>query len=120
MRVRFLCLLLCAAAGPAAANYYKCVADGYKVRWDGQPCKSDEVETEYDSKTKQPVVKGPQKPVIGMTTAAVRALPLPWGSPDDVNRTVTARGQREQWVYRTGRWSAYLYFDDGVLTTIQD
>jgi hypothetical protein len=51
---------------------------------------------------------------IGMSQKQV--LGSNWGRPEHVNRTITARGVREQWVY--GR--SYLYFEDGVLTTIQN
>jgi hypothetical protein len=51
---------------------------------------------------------------IGMT--AERVLLSSWGKPDDINRTTTSRGIREQWVYDGG----YLYFQDGVLTSIQN
>ena len=40
-----------------------------------------------------------------------------WGEPRSVNKTTTAYGVHEQWVYSTSR---YLYFDDGVLTAIQE
>lgn len=40
-----------------------------------------------------------------------------WGRPYDINRTVTAYGTHEQWVY--GLW-CYLYFEDGILTAIQN
>lgn len=40
-----------------------------------------------------------------------------WGRPQHVNTTRTRYGVREQWVYG-GR--NYLYFEDGVLTTIQN
>lgn len=39
------------------------------------------------------------------------------GTPIEINRTVTASVVREQWVYGTG---VYLYFDNGVLTAVQD
>lgn len=52
---------------------------------------------------------------IGMSTEEVRTVG--WGRPDSINRTITARGTREQWVYG-GR--NYLYFEDGFLTTIQN
>jgi hypothetical protein len=39
-----------------------------------------------------------------------------WGRPNHVNRTTNAAGVSEQWVYDGG----YLYFSDGVLTTIQN
>lgn len=51
---------------------------------------------------------------IGMTKA--RVLKSNWGKPDHINRTVTRHGEREQWVYG----DQYLYFENGVLTTIQD
>ena len=40
-----------------------------------------------------------------------------WGEPRSVNKTTTTYGVHEQWVYSTSR---YLYFDDGVLTAIQE
>jgi len=40
-----------------------------------------------------------------------------WGEPQSINKTTTAYGVHEQWVYSTSR---YLYFDDGVLTAIQE
>lgn len=40
-----------------------------------------------------------------------------WGKPIDNLRTTTAYGLHEQWVYNT---KTYLYFDDGILTTIQN
>ena len=40
-----------------------------------------------------------------------------WGRPQSKNRTTTVHGVKEQWVYGDRR---YLYFDNGVLTAIQD
>lgn len=40
-----------------------------------------------------------------------------WGKPFRVNRTTTRYGTREQWVYGGGN---YLYFENGVLTSIQN
>lgn len=50
---------------------------------------------------------------IGMTAEQARAS---WGAPRDVNRTTTAYGVHEQWVYS----GSYLYFEDGILRTIQN
>lgn len=50
---------------------------------------------------------------IGMTARMVRES---WGRPNDINRTITATGVREQWVYGGGR---YVYLEDGVVVTIQ-
>lgn len=39
-----------------------------------------------------------------------------WGNPIDKNSTTGSYGTHEQWVYRGG---SYLYFENGILTTIQ-
>jgi hypothetical protein len=52
---------------------------------------------------------------IGMTAQQVREE-TSWGAPRSVNRTITASGAREQWVYPGPQ---YLYFEDGRLVTIQ-
>jgi hypothetical protein len=51
---------------------------------------------------------------IGYSPGQVRASS--WGAPQKVNLTTTANHVREQWVYPGG----HLYFDDGVLTAIQN
>lgn len=57
--------------------------------------------------------------VLGMTPDQARAA---WGHPIDINRTVSRWGTREQWVYGSYRYGGrkYIYFQDGVLTSIQD
>ena len=52
--------------------------------------------------------------VIGMSQQD--ALDSNWGKPQKINRTTNAHGVSEQWVYNGG----YLYFKDGVLTSIQN
>ena len=52
---------------------------------------------------------------IGMTSSQV-LNETEWGKPEKVNKTITAAGVREQWVYWSGE---YLYFNNGKLTTIQ-
>jgi hypothetical protein len=52
---------------------------------------------------------------IGMTKQDV--LDSSWGRPDSVNKTTTSRSLHEQWVYGSRN---YLYFDNGVLTGIQN
>lgn len=52
---------------------------------------------------------------IGMTTSEV--LNSKWGKPLSINRTTTAFGTREQWVYGSGN---YLYFDNNILSGIQN
>lgn len=58
------------------------------------------------------------KVVLGMTTEEVK---LSWGRPDDINRTSNVYTTSEQWVYRGDNFkNSYLYFNDGILETIQD
>ncbi len=52
---------------------------------------------------------------IGMTQQDV--LDSMWGKPQSVNRTVTSGHVYEQWVYG---YPNYLYFTDGILTSIQN
>jgi hypothetical protein len=49
--------------------------------------------------------------------ASEEIIRLAWGSPQDINRTTTASGTREQWVY--GR-STYVYVENGRVTAIQN
>lgn len=42
---------------------------------------------------------------------------MSWGKPISVNRTIAAGRVHEQWVYES---NSYLYFDDGVLSAIQN
>jgi hypothetical protein len=53
--------------------------------------------------------------VIGMNKEDV--LASKWGKPESVNKTTTAYGTREQWVYGGHN---YLYFNNDTLTTIQN
>lgn len=53
-------------------------------------------------------------PKIGMTAQQVRNSQ--WGSPKKINKTTTAFGVSEQWVYDNNR---YVYLDDGIVTGIQ-
>ncbi len=53
-----------------------------------------------------------EKVSIGMTKEMCQ---LSWGEPEKVNKTTTKNGIREQWVY----YANYLYFEDGILTSIQ-
>lgn len=54
---------------------------------------------------------------IGMSAEDAQKV---WGRPVRINRSTTAAGTREQWVYGYGHKHEYLYFQNGVLVTIQD
>lgn len=59
--------------------------------------------------------KKSQGVTIGMTQQEV--LDSMWGEPERINRTVTENHVYEQWVYG---YPNYLYFTDGILTSIQN
>lgn len=54
-------------------------------------------------------------PAIDMTEEEV--LLSDWGEPEDINKTTTKHGVKSQWVYPDFK---YIYFEDGVVTTIQE
>ena len=53
---------------------------------------------------------------IGMTAEQV-LKETSWGKPRSINRTTTTHGTREQWVYG---YPNYLYFTNGILTSISN
>lgn len=59
----------------------------------------------------EPIIKRPE---IGMTANEVIEI---WGNPIDINRTETTYGVSEQWVFFGDK---YVYFEDGIVTSIQD
>lgn len=80
-------------------------------------CPANMVTAEQANEWKPAPVPVHERPRVGMTSDEVLALAWPWGKPEKVNTTTTAHAVREQWVYGAGR---YLYFIDGVLTSIQE
>jgi hypothetical protein len=76
-----------------------------------------ELKNKYlELKTQQEkAIKKTQGVRLGMTKQDVRDSS--WGKPKDINRTITEYMTYEQWVYDGYK---YLYFEDGILTTIQD
>lgn len=54
-------------------------------------------------------------PTVGMT--AQELVDSKWGKPSDVNRTTTANGTFEQWIYGGNR---YVYLENGIVTGIQE
>lgn len=72
-----------------------------------------------DKINKQPLnrptkcTKGPV--YIGMSRDEV--LTTGWCKPNSINRTTNSSGTSEQWVYDS---VGYLYFTNGVLTTVQN
>lgn len=68
-----------------------------------------------EKQEKEDLFKAPEPPKIGMTRG--EAQKSTWGKPIDINKTTTKYGTHEQWVYDGYK---YLYFEDGILTSIQD
>lgn len=60
-----------------------------------------------------------KEPSIGMTAEEVRNST--WGEPDEINKTTTAYGVREQWVYKSYDYDyKYIYLENGIVTAIQE
>lgn len=57
----------------------------------------------------------PYNPTIGMTAEEVEKST--WGEPDDINKTTTVNSIQEQWCYPDYK---YIYFTNGVVTSIQE
>lgn len=114
----------------ANAGVYQCKVGGYLVYQD-KPCAGSTEQTKQ-IREKQNAYKNAQEkrerekaewnakgePKVGMT--ATQAEKTTWGFPDKINKSTSASGVSEQWVYRRGNSSKYLYFQNGKLTTIQD
>lgn len=56
-----------------------------------------------------------KEPEIGMTTSMVENST--WGKPKDINKSTYSWGTTEQWVYSGNR---YIYFENGIVTAIQE
>ena len=95
------------AAGPDAATYAKALA-----QW--QQATAAQLRQEQKAEAARKKREGVS---LGMSPDDV--LASSWGKPDKINRTTRASGTREQWVYRE-RISGYLYFQNDVLTSIQN
>lgn len=99
------------------SDYWSLLADiargqGDKQTGDKYAYKAGEI---YVSSTEPNIITISKEPQIGMTAEEVRNSS--WGSPKDINRTTTANGVDEQWVYSGYR---YVYLEDGIVTAIQD
>ena len=57
-----------------------------------------------------------RKLIIGMTPEMCE---MSWGSPRHTRTTTTASGEQVQWVYNDFV-TKYLYFDNGILVSIQN
>lgn len=130
--VAAIAMLTC---GYAFAGTWECTdsTDGHKYRVTQDVpvdvcTKIDDVDHSLDglsAEARQAVLdaRKPQQPTtqildvkIGMSRSDVMRSFF-WGPPDHINKTTTSRGTDEQWVYKKGQ---YLYFENGILTAIQE
>ena len=72
--------------------------------------KADNYEAKFGSNVWNTILEG--KVVIGMTSEMCK---LSWGNPKSINETLNSGSKDEQWVYSDN----YLYFENGLLKTIQ-
>ena len=71
---------------------------------------ADKLKAKFGAGNFETILQGKVK--IGMTKEMCK---LSWGEPNDINQTISAGRNSEQWVYDEN----YLYFDGNKLTTIQ-
>ena len=65
----------------------------------------------WGSATAKDIVEGYVR--LGWNKAKCR---ISWGEPRDINTSIGVWGRHEQWCY----YSSYLYFENGILTSIQN
>lgn len=90
----------------------------YKLDKDGKLFSNDSDNLVYKKTSQETTVPEEvrkQEPKLGMTK--IEAENSTWGKPNKINKTTNAYGVHEQWVYSGYK---YLYFDDGILTSIQN
>jgi hypothetical protein len=100
----------------AAAQAKKKKEEEDRAKWQAEQAKQDKERREslvkrYGQKKADLILQG--KVEVGFTKEMCKEA---WGNPKSKNTTENRSGIHEQWVYGGGR---YLYFDNGVLTTIQ-
>lgn len=115
------CLLLPLGA---RAQLYRCEADG-AVTYRQEPCAGGREIPVPPSPTpadreraRVEIAIARNEVFVGMLARDVRRS---WGEPTRVNRSTSAEGTREQWVYRRSRrgHDQYLYLFNGVLESTQ-
>lgn len=114
-----VCIALFTAAVGVHAETWQCVDSAghvYKVsqKVPSDKCKLVSSDSPYKGSV-EPNVRLPD-PRIGLSQSNV-LWHTSWGPPRDIHRTTTRSGVREQWVYSSSR---YLYFENGILTAIQE
>lgn len=84
----------------------------YKSRIAKESVRKNNLVKKYGTKNAELILK--EKVRIGMSKSMCKES---WGEPEKINKTSGSYGVHEQWVYGNG---SYLYFENGILTTIQN
>lgn len=118
IRTALLAALAIATATPAMA-VYKCKDHLGRTVYQEKACDTKATSEKVDT---TPAASGITmessygKIYVGMDREEVQRA---WGKPDDINRTVSKYGNREQWIYERGNYRRqYVYFEDGLVTSI--
>lgn len=116
-------MLMILTAATVNAEVYRC-KDGDKTVYTDKPCatgtkidiRKDNID-EAAAATELAILR--RQIHVGMTMDQVKRA---WGPPSSINRTLTSRSIREQWVYHPfgEAHGNYVYFVDGIVTTIQN
>lgn len=114
--IAFFCSCFLINVAQADTTIYKCSDPDGRIRFTDKArpdCKA--LDFPKVSKREGPKPRSKRGVIkIGMLGEAAIAA---WGKPLSVHRTTTAKGLSEQWVYGDRN---YLYFQDGLLTAIED
>ena len=95
---------------------FKMERDGEKLTYSSLSYSQKKITLSKESDNIKPKDKVTRlEPSIGMTKTEVENST--WGKPEKINRTKTSYGTHEQWCYSTYK---YIYFEDGIVTSIQD
>ena len=119
--VLLLVILSCAVS--AHAEVFKCKAANGSTTFSSAPCAPDARPIQVSPASGRAPAPAPylarHASDLSIGSAPEDAVKA-WGKPSHVNRTTDASGGYEQWVYRDGHVTKYLYFHAGRLRSIQD
>jgi hypothetical protein len=86
------------------------------ARWEASVKKADRSLQDAASKSQAINDADDRKSGVHLGMSKAQVLRSQWGKPSKIHATHSELGDTEQWVYQGG----YLYFRDGVLTSVQN
>lgn len=98
---------------------FRLLRNGAGISWNAEEKTKFENQKPIEESQNADIIE-PQKlePQIGMTTDEIKNST--WGEPSAINKTTTQYSVSEQWVYKYGIEYRYIYFEDGIVTAIQE